>query len=319
MTYPEQMLQDFGGSVERLAKDTTVGSLANLADMVDARHLASATGDPSGVRLSLRTTWCMAQWLRSNKPLLVVADDLRDLLLSTDLPKEVELPHLPFKGFYLSVSGFTLTDQETGEHPIEGAFIAEDDFQGEPRITVVGVGAPLPGATEERKARYLRNDTLQYVDLSPGADLDKLLTSAAGSGMGGFENLLRLVLNLLYLMGTEQSAELLARETVSPPNLGVKKAKRAQRQGRSLLKYVHLSLSSKATSKTPPRPAEAYDGPWTLSMVRGHFRSYWVKDPQAAKVLEIREDRKRILKFIPPHQAWRRGEGSQSNTYKVVG
>ena len=275
--------------------------------------------------VSGRVMWAHVQWVRSDRPILRLSDELRDLLLRTEIPQEPldKMPEIPFDGFYLVVDGgYTIVDNVTGDHEIEGIYVCKDkmyrskeDREVVDGLQVLAVGEDKGGAPA---SGLMRNDTLTYFAIVDKVRLDLLYDSALS-----IQETLRVVLNLLLLWNSERSP--IVTKSVTPPTpKSPGKKKRMERRGVSTAKYIRLELERGYLQKDVVRDAiEGWDGPTHIAMVRGFFRRYWVAEKPESQILGEKTSHTGktlylIRRFVAPHRALRRGEAPETNTYEVV-
>lgn len=288
------------------------------------RMLSEMNASEGDLNVSVRVTWGAVQWERSGRPILRMTDELRDVLIKTDVPDTVDvLPDMPFDGMYLIVDGgFELFDKTSGMHRIEGIYVAKDRLRRSDKsnesvegILVMAIGEDKGGS----KSGMLRDDTIQYFGIIPNGNL-----RFREAEMVGFRETLRVVLNLLFLWNVEGSPVTMTSKTPSTPKSSAKK-KKLDRRGFSTAKYIELGIKREFVSRDVERSQVAnWDGPTHIAYVRGHFRKYWVSDPKGAQVLGEKdsESGKKMIcirRFIAPHRALRRGEDPGVNIYKLRG
>lgn len=321
-THPE-ILEDMA-KIHGFRGENPYGNLPAKSSGDVYRMLSGMDAEVGDINVSVRVTWGAIQWARSGKPILKMSDELRDVLLKTDVPDEVDvLPNMPFDGMYLIVDGgFDLFDKKTGDHQIEGIYVAKDRMRrsadavdGTDGLLVMAVGEDKGG----ERAGMLRDDTIQYFGILPNAKL-KLQEDQ----LAGFQETLRVVLNLLFLWNVEGSPVTMKTVTPTTPKSPAKK-KKLDRRGYSTAKYIELGIKKEFTSLDLNKDqVENWSGPTHISYVRGHFRKYWVTDPKDAQVIAERtsDAGKKLFcirRFIAPHRALRRGEEPGVNIYKVRG
>lgn len=322
MTHPELM--------DELARREGIGG---LRDMGEERVTSSASVLEIMLRAGMkfedvetsgRVSFAMMQWHHSGKPILHLSPELQQMLLATDLPKSIEeLPELSFDGFYLVVpGGFFLSDPVSGLHEIEGIYLCRDRWirrdgigEIEDGILVCAIGEDK-GNPDTASGQVL-NDSIHFFGLLSNEKLDRLTNHKKD----GLEEVLRIVINLILLWDTEESP--VTQKVVKPPEKkSPKKQKRMARRHISNLKYIELGVRPGYWNRSVVGDVPAGEGPVHVTMVRGHFRTYWVCDAKEARVLDTRKSAKdvttyKVRKFIKPHAAYRRGEALTSNNYEV--
>lgn len=301
--------------------------------------------------------WALSQWRRHGKPIYHLDPGLAEALTHTDFPWETcGKLELPEEALYLALPPiFSLEHFETGEHPVEGVYLVKDLIA----VRVDDEGREVWWTADQPMgvSRVITNKTAGYV-YRPGISLigigaskgivalvgkggvevleeardDAIITTSILEGMplhecdylyGGVEELLRVVVNLLYLMNNTSACE---RERVTP-EVEVKGSRERNRRraidevekkGKSLLPYTILRLSQRA-KRAEPRPGAPVRKIKYQTWVPGHFHSYWVLDPGDEKVLEKKPGKggtlHRVSYFLTPYKM---GEGLPERPRTVV-
>ena len=332
-TFPELMLDEMGGPMPGSEDWGCSGDFKEVIENVlRDHHYGGAQPGQDDIDLTTRMSWGYTQWLRSNMPIIRLDPDLVELLLQTDVPDKLEeLPPLPWAGFWVEAQGFELVDKRTGVHAAEGVMACADTMWYEGRavdaILLLAVGEDKRGGRNRpsgHASALWRDDSVHYVGIVAEGELRERL-KAYGHGI---EEACRIVVNLL-LLWTAVNNPLVFRETTIDPPKGIKKQKRLESQKRSTQKYWHVSVNP-AFRDHKRVEGEDSGGPRHLASVRGHFRCYWVTDPYArteatARGVAVLDEKIsptgkvlcKIRKFIAPHWAWRKGEGSKKNVYRA--
>ena len=272
-----------------------------------------------------RAMWAHVQWVRSERPILRLSDELRDVLLRTEIPREPldKIPEVPFDGFFLVVDGgYTLRDAATGEHEIEGIYVCRDRVYKTKKREEIVDGLQIVAVGEDKGGKvasgWMRNDTLTYFTIVGGVNLTELY-----DGSISVKETLQVVLNLLLLWNSERSP--VVTKSVTPPTpKSPGKRKKLERRGLSVSKYIRLEIREGYLKTEVARDGvEGWDGPTHVALVRGFFRRYWVTEKPEAQILgeKISSTGKPmylVRRFIAPHRALRRGAAPDQNTYEVV-
>lgn len=296
--------------------------------------------------------WALHQWNQCSKPVYYIEPGLAEALTHTDIPVEKLWDiRLPEKAIYIALPPiFMLDHYESGQHPVEGIYLVHDwaavrkGADGEPSwanahtpksdgqalitnfdegflhmeaISLIGIGASRGSLQGMKEAR---DDAVITTSLVPGMPMN-----VREYYYGGCAELIRVVVNLFYMM---QKTTALEREVVTPTiefKGGKERNKRraeekAHEDGKSLLPYTILRLSSKARSIRSDAPTkESLRKLKYETWVSGHFHDYWVLTPADEKVSETKEgvggQLSRITKFITPYKM---GEGLPSRPVKTV-
>lgn len=307
ITHPEMM--DQIGVIEPLSK---TGARCSA-------HAKEIIGREPDRETTAIVAWAAIQWFRAGKPIFRLEAELLQALMNTRLPEgEIEIPEIPFEGFFIDLDGeWVLEDKETGEHKIDGIYVCRDLVNGRPEI-VQGILVVAMGE-DKNKSLMDRNDTVQYFATKQMQDLSKYDCSQRG-----FREVVAVSMNLLMLMASAK--ESVEAEEVTPTRpKSPKKIKRAKRKGLSFSKYTVLRLSEKAKSSiqsSTDKSKTEWDGPTHTVIVRGHWHKYWVLDPGNRQVFNqsTRGEKEIYLirKWIHPYPAIRRGPDPKRNVYKVV-
>jgi hypothetical protein len=289
----------------------------------------------SDKQLTCRVSWAYTQWMRSDKPIIRLSAQLQEFLLDIDLPDTLdELPPMPWDGFWVSLHGFLLQDEKGESYEVDGVYLAKDTMrmrekvqpdgsrktldepEQEPGILVIGVSKGRTGV--QSLDSYQRDDILHYFGIAPGSPLRE---DTQQYGMGT-EEIARIAVNLLLLWSAQGNPMQLEERIPQKPK-SPKKVKRLARRGKSVEKYWFVSLDPAYSTPTQSRPDDGYDGPLHLTTVRGHYRTYWVRDTEGAAVLDTKKNAtgktlRKVRRFIYPHKAWRRGEAPERNVYEAL-
>ena len=297
--------------------------------------------------------WALHQWNACGKPVYYIEPGLAEALTHTDIPvEEMWDIKLPEEAIYIALPPiFNLDHYESGHHPVEGIYLVhdwaavrkgadglpswanahtpregghrlvtslEEEFLHRRGISLIGIGASRGNLLGMKEAR---DDAIITTSLIPGMPL-----SIREYCYGGCEELIRVVVNLFYMM---QKTTALERELVTPTldyKGGKERNKRraeekAHEGGKSLLPYTILRLSSKTKSAygRTPSPAVPVRKLKYATWVPGHFHDYWVLNPAGEKVSEVKDGvggkLNRVTKYLTPYKM---GEGLPERPVKTV-
>lgn len=275
------------------------------------------------INLTGRMTYAYEMWRSAGKAILRLDPKVVEMCRNTDLPEKLpELPELPFDAFWVDLDGeFSLLDEKTGYHKIEGFIVTKDrmvpkgfkSLIGTPSWLILAIGEDR---NQNKNGVMNRDDSIQYFGIMP--DLD-LMESLDEENFPGLQDVTKILVNMI-LMWSSDDAIVLEAETPTMPK-SPKKLARLKRRGISSEKYWKVGVSPTLKQKRAARPDD-YDGPMYLATVRGHYRTYWVNEepPKEKKLAERLVGGKvsyKIRRFIAPHTAWRRGEGTERNVYRI--
>lgn len=296
--------------------------------------------------------WALHQWNRCGKPVYYIEPGLAEALTHTDIPvSELWDIKLPEEAVYIALPPiFNLDHYETGHHPVEGVYLVpdwvavrkgedgkpswanahtpkadghrlvtnfEEGFLHKQGISLIGIGASRGSINGMKEAR---NDAIITTALVPGMPMN-----VREYYYGGCEELIRVVVNLFYMM---QRTTALERELVTPM-LDVKGGRernkrraeeKVHKDGKSLLPYTILRLSPKVKSVRTEASAKATTRKLKFATwVSGHFHDYWVLNPAGEKVSEVKDGvggkLNRVTKFLTPYKM---GEGLPERPVKTV-
>ena len=339
--YPEVCLAGPVGELQRLLLN--LGEISDIHALAVRMHNLTQGWKFDENKTELFIQWSIHQWVKSNKPVFVMEEDLAWALTHTEPPMEKFdlLPEIPIEGMYITLPPvFNISSEGGGsqeQHKIEGVFLTRNEvlvpkvgtvstgpislldpgdlsgYDVHPSITVVGVGEDKRPQSKNRNA-YLRDDLVMFFSLVPG----KPLYQHAQDNPGGLAELTRVVVNLLYLLqNTRELSE--AQDPPLPESiLGESRNARRERErqvqkGRSCLRHTVWKLSS--LQKERRNQGEASGRHTAGHIVLGHVHRYWVVDPQERKVLKTKVEQTSkisnrtyhlVAKWVLPY---RRGSG----------
>jgi len=276
------------------------------------------------MRLQAILSWAMYQWETQGRVILRMDHDLATALLNTrmeDTPVET-LPELPFDGFYIHCPNvFRVYNRQTGIHKGEGIYVFRDSilpYAGADKM-VPALGFLAIGEDLSRQSTLPGNDAVIYSFLIAGKCVDDPMLG----GLEGIREAIHIAMNFLLLFNSEEALSILA---VKPPvPKSPKKLKRIERRGLSTHKYFDVTLKNKkpwGERVDRQHQPQDWDGPWHVATVPGFFRRYWYKyPPEGVHVIATKTKDNALWfctrKFIAPHEAWRRGQARDVNTYIV--
>jgi hypothetical protein len=318
-SYPEKLEDLFKGPIPGSEDFSCSGSFLHVFD-------TSQGWDDKDLALTARLGWAFTQWMRADKPIIRLEQELIELLMNTSLPDELdELPPVPWDGFYVEVRGFKLLDDSTGEHEAEGVFVCKDRMhpsKGSSSVidALLFVAVGEDKGEDKSKGEYLsRDDTIHYFSVIAGKPLRETMHTYGH----GVVTACRIVMNLLLLLSSQNNPLQLTRNVPVPPK-SPKKLKRIKGQGRSLEKYWDVTLSPEFRDhkEIDKKEVQSWDGPMHITTVRGHYSHYWVGDPGEGAVLAKKTSTTgkklcKVRRFIAPFRAWRRGEAPKRNVYRA--
>lgn len=244
---------------------------------------------------------------RPHRVVWLISEDLAFALSNTDPPVErftdelmANRFRLPYPGMYLVLPPvYDLQDPESGSHKVQGIYLAEDivlttqQFDdmvaGRPTPIVGAAPAIIASAIGECKGvlpGYVLNDTTASLTLSPvtrGGEVEYLTRPSAGH-----KNTVQLVTNFLWAL---HSGYLSVEQKDS--------SSRRQTIGRGGIKhvlprsYTYVQLSEKVRRDNAEKGAmRAEDVRHVRAhLVRGHWHSYWVLNPEGRVFTETRVSR----------------------------
>lgn len=313
-----------------------------------------ALGDPDVTHGQLM--WAITRWEKCGKPIYYLEDGLAEALVHTDFPSDTfGRMELPEEALYLALPPiFSLEHHDTGEHPVEGVYLARDTiavrvgedgsviwnmadrattrvilganvkYQHRDGISLVGIGAPKGIAAfvhpsgEIEAHEDARDDAIVTTSLLEGMPLRHRVYAYTGIGA-----LLHVVVNLLYMMNNTTACE--AERVV--PAVDVKGSRErnkrraideVEKKGKSLMPYTVLSLSPRV-KKAAAHPGAPGRKIKYQTWVPGHFHSYWVLEPEEEKVIESKEGKggtlHRVVHYLSPYK---KGEGLPERPRNVV-
>ena len=308
-TYPERMLDTphmmLVKAVERFpdvtsALDTTRAILTLIPGSKDklVHPVTGAILDPTPL-----VTWGLIQWRKSHRPIYVLDADLAYALANTEPPEDAfdELLRLPFDGLYVAVPPvFTVYNEDTGDHPVEGFFLMNDsgkeDAECRPThsVTIISVGSAKKGAVVEEGVRRMYesigreeladelNDALQYSPIYPGEN--PLKTRFSKEEHNGLRLCTRIAVNLLMAL---HSTKRITAKKKDPPKLPTSSSKRAKLERNwSTLPYTQLSFTKltgmgeeeakEREAKQTIRAEGNERAKVRAHIVPGHWNRYWV-------------------------------------------
>jgi hypothetical protein len=209
-------------------------------------------------------------------------------LLRTELPFDrfPFFPRLPFQGLYLSLPKgiFQLENVNGGSlHDIEGFYLAEEHIWDSKAqiwnecILVVGVAENVDGVHPYYEKVF------SYFFLFK----DKPFEKSKDNDLVGISELIIIVVNLLWALHTKHLRQV-AIEPRLPRSPG--KRKKRSRQGLTMRPYSVVQLTEpRRASRSSQVPLNSRKQCLRPVVVRGHWRSYWVLDPNEETVLEVKE------------------------------
>lgn len=300
-------------------------------------------------RTQILTIHALYSWLIHNQPMYIIDEDLAWALINTRPPiTEFDLlPKVPVSGMYVVIPPcFSIYNTQSGEHKIEGFYLTEnlvlchadparrrenvkredvldlDDYVQEAGITVVAVGEDKQAAYASKNKLAPQDDALFSFHLLPGEPLK--LENVTQEQLG-YQELVYMVTNLLYLLQRTKGQITEIREDFVPSLRGDDRKSRRERErenakGRSVLAHTILRLSEKA--KASQKTSGAKNGAEkdiARHIVAGHIHSYWVSNPEDQPVLAVKGEEGKQLhlihKWLLPY--WR-GSGEQTAGKTVV-
>jgi len=89
--------------------------------------------NPGWLSTHIQMEYLMLQFIRSGKQVFRLMPGLAKMLDETDIEAPAPLVKLPYRAFYMEVphSLFTIWNNVSGEHRVEGIYICEDDWADE--------------------------------------------------------------------------------------------------------------------------------------------------------------------------------------------
>lgn len=302
---------------------------------VDRVFFTSGFFDLSGVepdnrqktRVLSELEYCRVKSKHHQDPIWVLDEDCARALAETDPPVDrftteviQDRLKLPFPCLFLSMPPIFSLRDETGDHAIEGIYLAEDRASldalhpdGVPTILFVGVGR-CNGTYRLSDGSLELDDCLRSFLLGAGISLEFLGEESDALSIA------RLGVNFLLALHSGY----LQTETVRPivPKNATKRDKR-ERRGEMFEPHTVVRLGAKARRAQRASLHEGTGSKVThrAHLVRGHWHAYWVSDREGHVSLEEKEGKHgtlhRIAKWIFPFV---RGEGEVKNPkYKVRG
>lgn len=348
-TYPEICMSGPIGQFQD--KLRSMGKLKDIHDLASRMVGFSQKWGFDQDKTELFVQWSLHQWLKSNKPIFLLEEDLAWALSNTEPPMENFdlLPQIPIDGMFISLPPvFEIGGGGSNAgHKIEGIFLTYNEVLcpkegiGEvsgpltevtpetlakydivPSITVVGIGEDKRPASKANSA-FLRDDLVLYFSLVPG----KPLYLHEDEHQGQVE-LARVVTNLLYLLQNTRELSEVQDPPLPESLLGEARSARRERErdlskGRSCLRHTVWKLST--LKRRPPQKSE--EGVPEERKVRGHIvlghiHRYWVLDPGEEKVLQTKTSSTPktktyhlVAKWVLPYK---RGEGPIEKSPKVI-
>jgi hypothetical protein len=276
--------------------------------------------------------WALLHWKRGGRPIFVMDEDLAWALVNTEPPMENFdlLPVLPANGMYICLPPiFAIENLETGQHRIEGVYIVEDiiaipqqtetqpgtliklgtdGFETVPGITIIGVGEDK---STQKVPAWVRDDALLTFHLAQRMPL----MSWKSRILDGTTELLRLVVNFLYILQNTDGISQVRKEVTLPKKMRKRDPRKFDSDPRSVLPYTVLSLMKEERSKEKQSQGSK-DGESGRTVkghiVLGHVHHYWVKDNGVGlKKLGERQNTKGtklalVAKWLRPYH---RGQG----------
>jgi hypothetical protein len=285
---------------------------------------------------------------RSHDPIWALDEDCARALAETDPPFDVVSEEimegrlrLPYPGLYMAIPPvFALHDPATGDHDVEGIYLADawtlpitlaEMAQYGTALEARRHHAPVRGmvvvAVGRAKGTYRGprgeadiNDTLRSVLLGPSIDLRMF------DGDPGFAAVTHLAINFLLAL----NANYLDVQEVRPvPPKNPRKAEMRERRGELMERHTRVRLGGRAVaaraarsaSERGARAADLTAAQRAARLVRGHWHHYWVADPGEESILAIKPGKTGVLhlvaKWLMPYY---RGDGDpRSPSYRVSG
>lgn len=301
--------------------------------------------------------YALAEWTKNGCPLYLLDAPLARALVHTTPPMETFdlLPKVPVSGMYLSLPPiFSLHNDETGLHLVEGVYLMEDDVLVwerktggiDPRscqrrsneekramfedpslrlvprrgLTFLAVGQDRRQSTTLKDA-WCRDDALVNCHIAPGVPMDPYYHD----GWAGTAEMFRLVMNLIYLWQTTHhvATRVVPGRTFEGKDRAIRREKerfaanRKSASGYTLLHLDHHEAKAASTARALTEVVSTAER--ARHIVAGHIRRYWVLDPGEARVMETKEvhgkTRHAVARWMLPY--WR-GSGEVAATVKKI-